>query len=92
MRRPLALLLATLALVSLAVALAPRRAATRTQAAGDFVHFESGHVHPLAMTPDGTRLLAVETPDSRVAVFDLTGAAGCGSPRSPSVSSRCRWR
>jgi YVTN family beta-propeller protein len=75
MRRPLALLLATLTLVALAVALAPRRATTRTQATGDFVHFESGHVHPLSMTPDGTRLLAVETPDSRVAVFDLTGAA-----------------
>ena len=75
MRRTLALLLAALALTSLAAALAPRRAATRTQAASDFVHFESGHVHPLAMTPDGTRLLAVETPDSRLAVFDLTGAA-----------------
>src|SRR5882762_5829571 len=75
MRRPIALLLATLAIVSFAAALAPRRAATRTQTTNDFVHFESGHVHPLAMTPDGTRLLAVETPDSRVGVFDLTGAA-----------------
>ena len=75
MRRSLALLLATIAIVSLSAALAPRRAATRTQSTSDFVHFESGHVHPLAMTPDGTRLLAVETPDSRVSVFDLTGAA-----------------
>lgn len=75
MRRLLAFLLATLAAVSLAVAVAPRRAATRTQATGDFVHFESGQVHPLALTPDGTRLLAVETPDARVTVFDLTGAA-----------------
>jgi YVTN family beta-propeller protein len=75
MRRLLAFLLATLAAVSLAVAVAPRRAATRTQATGDFVHFESGQVHPLALTPDGTHLLAVETPDARVTVFDLTGAA-----------------
>ena len=75
MRRPLALTLVTLSLATLAAAIAPHRAATRTQAANDFVHFESGQVHPLAMTPDGTRLLAVETPDSRVAVFDLTGIA-----------------
>ena len=74
MRRPLALLLVAIAFGSLVAALAPRGAATRARAASDFVHFESAHVHPLAMTPDGTRLLAVETPDSRLAVFDLTGA------------------
>lgn len=73
MRRPLALLFVALAVASLAATLAPRRAATRTQVAGDFVHFESGHVHPLAMTPDGTRLLAVSTPDAHLTVFDLTG-------------------
>ncbi len=73
MRRPLALLLTLAAASCLALAVGPRRAATRTQAANDFVHFESGHVHPLAMTPDGTTLLAVETADARVAVFDLTG-------------------
>lgn len=73
MRRPLAFLLVALAMTSIALALGPRRAATRTQAANDFVHFESGHVHPLTMTPDGTRLLAVETPDARLAVFDITG-------------------
>jgi len=40
----------------------------------DFVHFESSHVHPAAMTPDGTKLLVVNTPDNRLSVFDLTGA------------------
>lgn len=39
----------------------------------DFKNFESPQVHPLALTPDGTRLLAVNTPDHRLSVFDLTG-------------------
>src|SRR6185503_10552838 len=50
------------------------RLVSHTAVSPDFVHFESAHVHPLAMTPDGTRLLAVNTPDNRLAVFDLTGA------------------
>src|SRR5260221_8508526 len=74
MRRPVALLVAALGIAGLAGALLPRAAGTRTQAAADFAHFECGQVHPLAMTPDGTRLLAVETPDARLAVFSLTGA------------------
>ncbi|NOT31775.1 MAG: hypothetical protein HOP15_15120, partial [Planctomycetes bacterium] len=42
----------------------------------EFVNWETPHVAPLAMTPDGTRLLAVNTPDNRLEVFDLSG----GSP------------
>src|SRR5262249_8744481 len=38
---------------------------------GDFVHFESGHVHPVALSPDGTRLFVVNTPDMRLSVFSL---------------------
>ncbi len=75
MHRPFALLLAAVSLALAASTLLPRRATTRTQATGDFLHFESGHVHPLAMTPDGTRLLAVNTADGRLAVFSLTGPA-----------------
>lgn len=64
------------AVVVLAIGLAavPRHLASRVQTGGDFVHFESGHVRPAAMTPDGTRLLVVNTPDNRLSVFDLTGA------------------
>ena len=40
---------------------------------GSFVNFETAHVHPIDMTPDGTRLLVVNTPDARLEVFDLTG-------------------
>src|SRR5581483_2809079 len=39
-----------------------------------FVNFESGHVRPLALSPDGARLFAVNTPDARLAVFDVTDA------------------
>src|SRR5512134_1232110 len=37
--------------------------------AQSFVNFESGHVRPLALSPDGTRLFAVNTPDNRLEVF-----------------------
>src|SRR5262245_23186750 len=43
---------------------------------GDFAHFELGHVHPVALSPDGTRLFVVNTPDMRLSVFSLV----TGSP------------
>jgi len=39
--------------------------------AGSFVAFESGQVRPLALTSDGARLLAVNTPDDRLEIFDI---------------------
>jgi DNA-binding beta-propeller fold protein YncE len=44
-------------------------------AQGSFVNFESGHVRPLALAPDGTRLFAVNTPDNRLAIYDV-GSGG----------------
>ncbi|MGQ9427472.1 hypothetical protein ACXYTJ_14505 [Gilvimarinus sp. F26214L] len=41
--------------------------------AGDFATFESGQVRPLALSSDGQRLYAVNTPDNRVEVFDVSG-------------------
>nr|MBA3240846.1 hypothetical protein [Acidobacteriota bacterium] len=38
-----------------------------------FKNFEGPQVHPLAMTPDGTRLLAVNTPNATLSVLQLTG-------------------
>ncbi|HEV7398517.1 MAG TPA: hypothetical protein VGN86_18535, partial [Pyrinomonadaceae bacterium] len=38
-----------------------------------YKHFEAPQVHPLAITPDGTRLLAVNTPNNSLSVFHLTG-------------------
>ena len=37
-----------------------------------FVHWEHAHVHPLELTGDGARLLAVNTADARLEVFDVT--------------------
>jgi YVTN family beta-propeller protein len=47
-------------------------AAARPAAA--FTTFESGQVRPLALSPDGTRLFAVDTPDNRLEVFSVSGA------------------
>ncbi|GJM24518.1 MAG: hypothetical protein DHS20C16_09330 [Phycisphaerae bacterium] len=41
---------------------------------GTFVNWENGHVHPLELTPDRTRLLAVNTADNRLEVFDASSA------------------
>jgi sugar lactone lactonase YvrE/mono/diheme cytochrome c family protein len=43
-------------------------------AVGDFVTFETGHVRPLALSGDGLRLYAVNTPDNRIEVFDTSAA------------------
>jgi len=40
-----------------------------------FVNFETGQVRPLAMSPDGTRLFAINTPDNRLEMFAV-GASG----------------
>ncbi len=39
--------------------------------AQSFVAFESGQVRPLAMSPDATRVFAVNTPDNRLEIFDI---------------------
>ncbi|MBN8226837.1 hypothetical protein JYK02_04860 [Corallococcus macrosporus] len=48
---------------------------SRAQAqAPAFIEFESAHVRPLALSPDGTKLFAVNTPDNRLEVFNVTSA------------------
>jgi len=42
--------------------------------AASFVAFESGQVRPLAMSPDGNTLFAVNTPDNRLEIFTITAA------------------
>ncbi|MFK7895386.1 MAG: YncE family protein [Myxococcota bacterium] len=37
-----------------------------------FVAFESGHVRPIALSPDGARLFAVNTPDNTLEIFDVS--------------------
>ena len=78
-RSPGTLLKLVVSIAAIAVALwmlvRPLTPSARAQTLpGTFKNFESPQVHPLALTPDGTRLLAVNTPDHRLSVFDLTGA------------------
>ena len=39
--------------------------------ASSFTLFESGQVRPLALSPDGTRLFATNTPDNRLEIFGV---------------------
>jgi DNA-binding beta-propeller fold protein YncE len=49
-----------------------------------FITFESGQVRPLALSPDGTRLYAVNTPDNNLEIFSV-GASGLSKLSSISV-------
>jgi YVTN family beta-propeller protein len=40
-----------------------------------FVNFEGAQTNPIRLSPDGTRLFALNTPDARVSVFSLTNAS-----------------
>jgi YVTN family beta-propeller protein len=54
--------------------------ATLAQApTGAFTNFESPHVHPLDVTPDGSLLLAVNTADARLEVYAI-GPGGALTP------------
>ena len=60
-------------------------------APASFVTFESGQVRPLALSPDGARLFAVNTPDDRLEIFDVSAG------RPDAIADRCRsawsrWR
>jgi hypothetical protein len=61
MRRPGSALIVGIALVAIAGA----------RAGAAFTNFESGHVRPLALSPDGSRLFAVDTPDNRLEIYTV---------------------
>ncbi|HET7506083.1 MAG TPA: hypothetical protein VFK02_33920 [Kofleriaceae bacterium] len=48
-----------------------------------FLEFESGQVRPIAMSPDGTRLFAVNTPNATLEIFNLTAAGPVFAARVP---------
>ena len=60
----------------LLASLAAIPAGTTLAAQDAFVHWETPHVHPLALTTNRTLLLAVNLPDDRLEVFSLAS----GSP------------
>jgi DNA-binding beta-propeller fold protein YncE len=43
-------------------------------ASASYVLFEGGQVRPLALSPDGSRLFAVNSPDNRLEIFAVSGA------------------
>lgn len=45
--------------------------ASESQQRSSFVLFETGQVRPLALSPDGQTLFAVNTPDNRLEVFNI---------------------
>ena len=47
-------------------------AAAVTAGAQSFVNFEGKQTSPVRLSPDGTRLFAVNTPDNRLSVFDVS--------------------
>lgn len=49
-------------------------AALAEPAVGTFATFESGQVRPLALSPDGNQLFAVNTPDGQLEIFAVSGA------------------
>lgn len=71
--------LACLALVALALwctGFFPGSPVSAATAGPSFVEFESGQVRPVALSPDGNTLFAVNTPNGTLEAFDLTS----GSP------------
>ena len=44
----------------------------RAMIAASFTNFEGKQTRPIALSPDGTKLFAVNTPDARLSVFDIT--------------------
>jgi hypothetical protein len=67
--------------IALAVTLTLAIAATGNA----FTWFETGLVRPLAMSPNGNRLFACNTPDNTLEVFDIT-VAGSSSTTASSAT------
>ena len=69
--RPLRLTSPSSALAGLALSLLT--ASVALAQTGNFTNFESPQTHPIEVTPDGSALLAVNTADGQLEVFDLVG-------------------
>ncbi|MEY4429025.1 MAG: hypothetical protein RLZZ182_1714, partial [Pseudomonadota bacterium] len=76
MRRALAPLAFTAVVQALAVTAPLMLAAGTAQAAApEFIAFDSGHVRPLAKSPDGTKLFAVNTPNNTLDIFQINNGS-----------------
>src|SRR5258707_15408090 len=59
-------------LAALALLSAPLLAESARAAPPNFIEFESGHVRPIALSPGGTQLFAVNTPNGTLEIFNVT--------------------
>jgi len=58
-------------------------AAKQASPGGPFIEFESGQVRPVALSPNGARLFAVNTPDNTLEIFGVTPAGLALQARVP---------
>src|SRR4029079_1757316 len=65
-------------LLACGIAAAPRFLSSHTTSGNDFVHFESPHVHPAALTPSNHNLLVVNTPGTPAAPHAVPPQAARG--------------
>ncbi|HWZ45006.1 MAG TPA: hypothetical protein VNW97_16140 [Candidatus Saccharimonadales bacterium] len=75
--------LGLLALCGLACATFFPRAVAGASNGPSFVEFESGPVRPIAMSPDGTLLFAVNIPNGTLDIFNITAAGLSPGARVP---------
>jgi DNA-binding beta-propeller fold protein YncE len=61
-------------LVAAAALIGALSAAPAAAQTPNFIEFESGLVRPLAMSPDGTKLFAVNTPNDTLEIFSVTAS------------------
>ena len=71
LRRPFRLVLILAPVLVLPFLLRAHVTRSATSVTSDFENFESLPVHPLEITPDGTRLLALNVPDARLQIFSI---------------------
>lgn len=77
------ILVALIVLASLGRGVFDRKVVHASPAGPSFVEFESGQVRPIALSPDGNKLFALNTPNGTLEVFDLTTGAPTFAFRVP---------
>jgi DNA-binding beta-propeller fold protein YncE len=71
----IAFVVLAVSIVGLALFAQDREAVAAATPGPAFVEFESGHVRPLALSPDKQTLFAVNTPNGTLEIFNLASAA-----------------
>jgi len=61
----------------------PPSTAAQASPGGPFTEFESGQVRPVALSPNGARLFAVNTPNNTLEIFNITPAGLALESRVP---------